>query len=234
MTLKKISDTLNFHEEKSLPLGAANSATADAFLGGYRTYFQILAATYDNVEISINNGANFVKISKGVKYKAPEGQAIAELVVRNKEGSANTVVIAQGIGDMDDNRLVIGSTVSVDIIAQTLSLLTAQQKNPLGANAVTLNFAGVVGTTTTDLIAAAANVSGIWLRNLHAWLSPDPTNALLTLRAGASRIIFNLNNVLAATNPDARYSLPYPIFIEAGVALVCARSGTGSVHGTYD
>lgn len=133
---------------------------------GVCTYFEILTASVDNAQVSLN-GSFFFPLAAGLILQAPEGVAFRRLYVKNPGASAVTYTIGKGIGDFVDNRLVLSSSSVLPV-------------NPIptaysGINAASTAFGSALSATT--IVAAGSNLNGILVNSYTLSCGPDPIAA---------------------------------------------------------
>lgn len=163
----------------------------------------VLGATTDLVSISIN-GKSFFTLSIGLAIKPRN--PIRRLFIKNTSGSANTITISKGLGEFDDNRVVIaaGTLLPVD-----------PKPTAYGARYTISTAAGSVLASVT-VVAAGSNLLGILVLGGSLVCGPDPT-ALMTVSDSTSAIL--------AVTDSAALPVGSPFTIPAGNALAVATTG---------
>ncbi len=212
--------------QRTLPLAANGQETVP----GLCNFIELLSCTADNVQISFNDGATYSDFFKGIRFHANPGEVFRDIRLLDTSGSTNTLVVGYGQGDIQDARLVVTSSVNlpVSIAAQTLSpLVVSGSVTPvvplLGSTGITV-AATAAGDTSADLISAAANTAGVTVSNLSVWLDQIPASYAY-VKVGT--------RFLMGVKEGGFWTLPYPVRIESGVALVLNYLGRVDVKGAY-
>lgn len=186
-------------ETISIPAGETRE------LPGSNSFIEILSATSDTVQVSLNN-RYFFPLDIGLLIKAPPGKGYRRLFLRNTSGATNVVKVAKGIGDFVDGRLVISSTsiIKTDPIPTAFTNRFSILTTTVSVNAI------------TNVISAGVNVNGAIVTVGSMTTGNDPTARCLLLDSTAA--FFGIY--------DSGLGLVVPVFaLAAGQRLDVSTAG---------
>lgn len=200
---------------------------------GVWDFVGVLTSTNDVQEVSFNDGSSWVKLRKGIKVRIPG--STSGLMLRNPSGADITVTVAVGLGDFDDNRLVVGAgagTIDVNIASQTAGAITQLPAALVGGKLAVTDTGrpDVVGTgvkgkwaatnaavaaTPEVLVAAATNVAGLRITQAGVIGGPAAVAECAEIYAeGAGGML-----LLAGSSGPYSSPLSAPVTIPAGYAI---------------
>lgn len=194
---------------------------------GVASFVGFLSVTgSDNLQISFNN-RNYQPLEVGLLIKAPRNKGFRRLFVKNPGASANTVKISKGLGDFDDNRLVLSSSSLVPVSLQPQTGFNGN--NYIG---------GFSAAGSSNVITAASNVNGViisWSR-ASGYLTAVSSGYNFYLGGAVTNVhqyMRHFNGATGTVNQVEECARDTPVFFPAGQNIIASVSGSGTFFMSY-
>lgn len=98
------------------------------------------------------------RLEKGLKYRVPPGEKFTVIDIEDVSGAGNTLRLAYGAGDFDDNRLTLVAGAALALDAATIASLKAKATVLGDAADVTLGAAAATAILALDATRRRATI----------------------------------------------------------------------------
>lgn len=106
------------------------------------------------INVYVGSDNNKARLAAGLQYRCPPGQAFERFDIEDASGAGNTIRIAYGFGEFEDNRLALASGASIAVAANSGIATTAD--------------AALAAGVLSAIVAAKNNRRSIALKNVGA------------------------------------------------------------------